>query len=321
MQSVQRSPRKMWLTGSVILAGLLISHVASAQFSTSSNSIVGTTNTSGYVYSLDQNNASDNSLVTASTSHNFTGLDGLNNRRTLNFSGSATSQSDYGSLHSSTSATVTNSYYNADNPSYSNPDGTLNNPDGSPAGLATLGFSGFTDTLQYGGILQSGYKARYIFHVDGTNTVVGNNFEDDPNGGTFAGAGLGVQIAMDPTETFFAWNPGFFAADWVTQDHPVNGVTPQQIDVQFSTNSFFNLYNLVDGQNASVSSDFSSTLTLTGIELVDANGNLASGWTVTSASGTQYRALQGVAVPEPGTFALLLVSGVAGAGLLRRRRK
>ena len=308
MQSVQRLSRRKWLLGLSALTGLLISPPASAQFSLSSDAIVGLGKVGGFIYSLDDKHASG-ATVSASATHSFTGLDSAGHSQTMDFSGNTVATAEYGRLHSFTTGAVFNSYYNAANTDYANHDAQLNDPNGSPGYLCSLGFAVFDDTLQYGGALQSGYRARYIFHVDGTNS------------GTGTLADLSVQIAMDTPESFFAGDPGFFAADWVTQDHPVNGVTPQQIHVQFSNQVVFDVNLLAQGQDYSGTSDFSSTLTLTGIELVDANGNLASGWTVTSASGTQYRAIQGVAVPEPGTFALLLVSGVAGAGLLRRRRK
>ncbi len=125
----------------------------------------------------------------------------------------------------------------------------------------------------------------------------------------------------NPSEGFFDSNLGPISTDWVTQDYAVNGIVPQNINVQFSDQTVFNTYDLTDEQNYSGASNFSSTLTLAGIELVDSNGNLASGWTVTSASGTRYNAIQGILVPEPGSMALCIGLASVGAGLYGRRRR
>ena len=112
---------------------------------------------------------------------------------------------------------------------------------------------------------------------------------------------------------------GFYATDWATNDILVNGMTPQLFSVQLDAATIFDLNTLTDGQNYFGTADYSATVKLTGIELIDANGKLASGWTVTSSSGTVYNAIQGSSTPEPGTIAFLI--GVASVGLVARRRK
>src|SRR5262249_11652980 len=154
--------------------------------------------------------------------------------------------------------------------------GNIINANGSPDSLTSLGFAIFNDTFQYGGALQSGYKARYIFHVDGTNS------------GTGALADLAVNVDNNPGDAFFSIGRGSFKQDWVTSDYLINGIAPQALNVQFSDQVVFDTFNLNDGQNYSGTSDFSSTLTLAGIEVVDGNGNPVSGWTLTSGSGTEY---------------------------------
>jgi hypothetical protein len=261
----------------------------------------------GSVAALDAHSVNDNSTVSAAATHDFTGLDRAGNTQTMTFTGNTVATADYGSLHCYTSGSLTNSYYSAANPSYSDINGNVINPAGSPGALVSLGFATFNDTLQYGGALQSGYKAKYIFHVDGTNS------------GTGALADLGVTVDANPSEAFFAGDIGPFAADWVTQEYAINGVTPQQINVQFSDQVVFDTVALTDGQNYTGVSDFSSTLKLTGIEVVDADGNPVSGWTVTSASGTRYPLA--AATPEPGVTALLLSLGLPASFLALRRRR
>jgi hypothetical protein len=299
--------RGLLTLGLSLLGTGLSSRATWAQSSLSSLADVGVTATTGSVAALDAHSANDNSTVSASATHSFTGLDRAGQTRTMTYTGNTVATADYGSLHSYTSGSLTNSYYNATNPSYSDTNGNVINPSGSPAGLVALGFATFNDTLQYGGALQSGYKAKYIFHVDGTNS------------GTAALADLDVTVGSNPSETFFAGDVGPFAADWVTQEYAINGVTPQQIHIQFSDQVNLFTPDLTDGQNYAGISDFSSTLKLTGIQVVDSTGNPVSGWTVSSASGTRYPLA--VSTPEPSVTALLLGLGLPASLLALRHRR
>lgn len=280
----------------------LLATLAAASPDTWASAIVGVSNISAPGQGIHglADGSSNGSVVTAQAAQSFTGLDGSGATQTMDFSGTATTSSEFGRLHSYTTGTLTNSYYNASNVAYQNPDGSVN-PAGSPDSLVSLGFSGFTDTLQFGGALQAGYKARYIFHFDGTNSGIG--YLSD----------LAVKIGNDDTEAFFDADPGYHAATWATIDHEIDGTNPQDIYVQFSNQVVFDTFHLSDGGNYAGTCDFSSTVTLSGIEVVDASGNLVTGWTVTSGSGTIYPQ----AVPEP---ASLLALGLGGLVVLRRRK-
>jgi len=286
-----------------MLATALVSQSASAQAGHSALSIVGLTN-DGYIYSLDQE-GSGGSPVTASSTHTFTGLDGNNVIQSMTFDGLTQTSADYGSLHSYTTATATNTYYNAANSPYADHDGNLNDPNGSPQSLTCLGFAFFNDTLQFGGNIQAGYKARYIFHIDGTNS------------GTGGAADLSVNVDSNPGDAFFDFDPGFIDTTWATHDFDIDGATPQQISVQFSNQVVFNLDQTADGSNLAGTSDFSSTATLADIEVVDQNGDYVTGWNVTSASGTVYTTM--AAVPEPGTLSVLF--GIVPLAVSRWRRR
>jgi len=268
-----------------------------------SESLVGPSNVGYYTY-WNGSGAYGNSPVTANYSHSYTGMDGAGNTETMFFSGETISQSNYGDLHVYTTGTLDNSYYNSSNPIYY--DNQTVNPEGSPNSLSSLGFAIFNDTLQFGGALVEGYQAIYVFHVDGTNSGVG------------ALADLAVNVQGDPSQGFFAFEDGYTSTDWVTTPFQVNGQNQQNIDIQFSDQVVFNTFQLADGGNYSGTSDFSETLILAGIELVGPNGNLLSGWTVTSASGTAYHQIEGTSTPA-------LPAAVAFASalpaLIRRRRK
>ena len=251
---------------------------------------------------LNTDGHSDGTLSSASTNTSFTGLDGMGHQQTMNFQSSNRAQAEFGKLHCFASGAVTNTYYNPSNPFYYNSITNTYNTSGSPDGLYSLGFAGFNDTLHFGGTLQAGYKARYYFHVDGTNT----------GPGAVADMSFGIQGNAD--ESFFAFDPGSYNTTWVTQSYSVNGATPQDMHVQFSNQFVVDIWNgVADGSNISGTSDFFSTVTLAGIEMLDANGNQVSGWTVTSDSGTHY-----ATVPEPASLAVIAIGAI---GFIARRRK
>lgn len=288
--------------------GLVVTGVAAQSafgFSTWSISLVGVANRDygGFIGSLDYANTSGTNPISASVNTSFSGLDGNNTMQTMDFVASNAAQANFGQLHLYSDASVTNSYYNASNPYYYNSNTNDFNTNGSPDSLVSLGFAGFNDTLHFGGQLQAGYKARYLFHVDGTNSGYG------------AAADLAVNIAGHD-ESFFDFDPGSIDTIWATQAYDIDGVTPQEINVQFSNQVVVNTYDLTDGSNVSGISDFSSTLTLEGIEVLDEFGNRVSGWTLTSDSGTVYNGIG--SVPEPGSIVAIAVGAI---GFITRRRK
>jgi len=266
-----------------------------------SQSIIGVVNRDygGQMGFLDFQHTGDSSFIQTSTNTSFTGLDGNNVQQTMNFTAINQAQSNFGQLHLYAGGSVTNSYYNAANPYFYNSNTNDFNPMGTPDTMCSLGFAGFNDTLHFGGALQAGYKARYLFHVDGTNS----------------GYGVMADIAGHD-ESFFAVDPGFIDTVWATQAYDINGIDPQEIHVQFSNQFVVDTYNVADGSNLVGYSDFSSTLTLAGIEVLDANGNQVTGWTLESESGTVYNGIG--SVPEPGS---MLVIAVGAIGFLARKRR
>ncbi len=304
------SVRKGLSLGVSVLAATVLCGSAFAQSSLNSSSHVYLNNIGTQGLFLDSHYVDGNAPISASAGGTFSGMDGAGNPQTMSWSGTAYGQADFGRLHVKTTGNLTNSYYSADNPYYLDTDGNILNPDGSPSTFSSLAFATFNDTLQFGGALEAGYQARYIFHVDGTNT------------GTGAVADLAFDVIGIGSEGFFDFDLGFSSKTWATNTYEINGITPQQIHVQFSNQVVFDLYDLTDGQDYSGLSDFSSTLTLAGIEVLNANGQSVSGWTVTSASGTVYNQILPGAqeVPEPGTLALFAGISTVGTGLYRRRR-
>ena len=246
----------------------------------------------------------DNTASSTSANKSFTGKDGNGNTQTMNFTGSNWAKSDYGIMRCFASGTVTNTYNNPSNPIYYDSVTDTFDPAGSPDTLDSLGFAGFNDALHFGGSLQAGYRARYYWHVEGNNS----------DGHAVGDMAFGIQ--GNPDESFFAFAPGSYNTNWITQSYAVDGVNPQNMHVFFSNQFVVDTFNETDGSTISGTSDFSSTVTLAGIEMLDANGNQVSGWTVTSDSGTQYNTIG--SVPEPTSIAAIAIGAI---GFINRRRK
>lgn len=244
----------------------------------------------------------------------FTGLDSQGNQQTMTFTAWGQAQADYGVLHALAGATITDLYYNESNPTFYTGDGDPN-PDGSPQYLDSVAHASFTDTLTLTGNTAGVVGIRYLFHIEG---VTGDNgyavlgFNAGSNGATF--------FSDDPT-----------TPDWATPEWSVAAGTPIDISADFAASYGANTTYYTDTEGAGISgtADFFDTLTLTGIQLLDANGNQVNGVSYLTASGTHYDVLGGVyggapsSVPEPGGIALLAGLGLPGLayGLKRRQAR
>ena len=232
----------------------------------------------------------DGGFVEASGSTTFTGLDSNGNIQTMSYSGDGMASADYGLLRTQASGSVSNIYYNPDNPPLVEPGDSIN-PDGSPSNIQVSAQAVATDTLQFGGSLQAGYQARYQFRLTGVIS--------DPS----AFFTMGVTIAGN-SERYFS--PDDFVGNLLefygTQSYPVNGSTPQEVRIQVLSSFAPGISSRPEGSSASGEADFFNTIVLERIEMLDADGNLVppTEWTVTAASGTNYP------VPEPSGLALLL---------------
>jgi hypothetical protein len=81
---------------------------------------------------------------------------------------------------------------------------------------------------------------------------------------------------------------------------PVEGT--ETINVSFSAQFVVQPFYETDGTSPAGSSDFSDTLTLAAINVVDANGNPIPGVTIASSSGIEY-----TVDPEPATSAIVML--------------
>lgn len=261
-------------------------------------SLVGVSNSTAVgqgIYSLDSDYSNTGAPTSAAYVTTFSGMDRNGQPQTLNYSATNNNSAQYGHLQSFSHLELQNTYYNVANPAYQLPDGSIN-PAGSPDNWVSLGFSAFTDVLHFGGSMQAGYRARYHFQYDGDNAGEGALADLSANVDSF-------------NDTFFATASGPNHGIWTTQSREIIGLS-QSIGAQFSTQANLNAYDVPDGQTYSITSDF--LVTLVGIEVLDANDNPVSGWSVTSDSGTIYP------VPEPCSAIGLGLGAVAS--LIRKRR-
>jgi hypothetical protein len=240
--------------------------------------------------------------VIASGTLTFTGTDGNGTPNAMmSLIGTGKAAADYGVLHAYASGEVDTPYYNATNPTYyagSSNGGKLNIA-GSPQYLQVLGQAAFMDTLTLKPTIDPIVGIRYQFHVDG-------NVDDDQH----AYADLGN-------------TPGMPTTDWATPTWNVTPGAPIPIAAYFQ--AVFHVNAAVENGTVQATADFYNTLTVTSIQLLDANGNQVNGATYLTASGTHYNVLGGTygpaATPEPGSVALLVGLGVSGATCLLKRRR
>lgn len=290
-----------------LLALAALSPVANAQ-SRFSLAIQGATNldlTESYA-GFDSGFSSTGAFVSSSATKSWSGQDSSGVQQEMTFNGFSSSQADYGRLRTKANATVGNTYYNPGNAPYydGNADVTVDE-EGSPDSFLVAGSAGFTDLLSFGQGAAAGYKAQYVFFIEGMAS------------GDGISAILNAKIGNNATEEFLPDLSGGRVAQTVaTQKYTIDSLRQQTAEVSFTTRFDASTFDYADGSTITGAADFSSTITLTAIYLYDANDNLVSNYPVTGASGTTYPGSQ--PVPEPATLAIL---GVGAVAMLRRRRK
>lgn len=266
------------------------------------------------VYPTAEQYSSTGQAVMAAGSQTFTGNDSQGNSQVMTLSGTAKAQAEYGVLHAYATGQVLNPYYNAANPAYY-PGGTQPNRAGSPQYLEVFGQTLFSDTLTLNPTIDPVVGLRYIFHLDG-------NVVDDGHDYAY------LSFSAGQYSTTFFTSPGVTGGDWATPEWNVTPGSPILMSGNFGAVFLVNadVSFTPEGQTVSGTADFYNTLSLSSIQLLDANGNQVNGATYLTASGTHYNVLGATygpaAVPEPGSIALLVGLGISGATLfLKRRRK
>ncbi len=184
-------------------------------------------------------------------------------------------------LHVEAHGSLLNTFYNSENTPYF--DATVEpyivDESGVPDYFYAGGIAKQFDILAYTGI-GTQYGSRYIFRVHGH--VQGDGLRR---------GFLSIQIGSNPPElAFFDPNlpDGEVVASFATQTYPIVDGMSHEMRATLLAAFEVNTQSVAEGLDITGSSDFSNTITLDHIDVVDANNTLVSGWTVTAASGLDY---------------------------------
>ena len=269
---------------------------------------------SGYIaaYPTVEQYSPTGQAVLATGSQSFTGLDSQGNSQTMTLSGTGKALAEYGILHAYATGTVTNPYYNATNSAYY-AGGSQPNLAGSPQYLEVAGQALFSDTLTLNPTIDPVVGLRYIFHLDG-------NVVDDGHDYAY------LSFSAGQYSTTFFTSPGVTGGDWATPEWNVTPDSPIPMSGNFGAVFLVNASPDFTPAGVAINgtADFYNTLSLSSIQLLDANGNQVNGATYLTASGASYNILGATygpaAVPEPGFVAMLIGMGFSGAGFFARRK-
>lgn len=216
----------------------------------------------------------------------FDGLNGSGFTETMSFAGGASAfvvvPGQRPGLHVAAHGTLLNTFYNSNNPPYfdATVDPHIVDENGVPDYFYVSGKAAKVELLSYGGFGASQYYARYVYHIHGH--VEGDGLRN---------ALLMFQVGNNPMEVaYFEPNlpNGEIVASYGTQLYPVaNGMSHEE-KTTFLVMFEVDTQSVPEGSNFTGFYDFSETITLDHIDVVDENNNPVSGWTVTPASGLDY---------------------------------
>lgn len=284
---------------------LVIGTIASAQ-SKSTFAVISAGNEQEFGFNsgniaLASNYNGTGGAISINHTQSFTGVDDFDQPQTMSLGASAFASAQYGILKASASATIDNTFYSSTNNPYWNPNTSTVDENGVPDFFLVAGSASYSDTFTYTG-LGAGFTVNFYYQVDGwllgddpyTNLIVTNN---------------GNQEIFNATPG----QNGFVNQTFITEKYtPVDGKINQSVSFTSGVSSRVNEYS--DGTNLSSTADFSSTVSLVGMVAYDQNGNIATGWSVESGSGTLYP------VPEPATMSILGIAALAAAAKKRKKQ-
>lgn len=218
----------------------------------------------------------------------FTGLDSNGDTQTMIYAGGArafvVAPGERPGLHAQVHGSLQNTFYNFDNPPYF--DATVDppqvDPDGIPDYFQVYARAKKVELLSYGGFGAGQYYARYVYRIHGHVSGTGDGANS---------AFLIFQVGNNPQE-YASFHPnlpnGEFAGTYATQRYLVGNGQSHEEKTTFVVSYEADTQSLPEGSDIAGSVDFSETVTLDYIEVVDENDNPVHGWTVDTASGLDY---------------------------------
>ena len=163
--------------------------------------------------------------------------------------------------------------------------------------------------LSFDGIISGGC----VIPTGGTSA----DCSGDSAAAQFISAGVTGGTVYNP-ESIVALNGGQSSwTDVIDYNFTTFGAEPVGIEMGLITIAQCGTAN---GYTCALGADYLNTAVVDGITVYDASGDLVPDAIVTSASGTNYNAIQEASVPEPGTLALAAL-GLGMIGMIRRERR
>lgn len=196
-------------------------------------------------------------------------------------------------------------------------------PNASHAGASANANFYFSDALTF---IDATMPAGTLGVMTGRLSVTGSLFASTTDPWTSSRASVQVVAGgISTTKTEYGDRPPVGSMpSFITFTLPVNFnvVDYTKLNVQLQTSAYslaYNRINWVYGVDASAV--YGSTVEWVGIDqVVDASGNVVTGWTVNSASGFDYSRSFASQVPEPTSFAMML-AGALLIGAFRFRNR
>lgn len=293
------------------IATLGLLTVAQAQtFGLTSSTAVAVTNNGFdplFIHLLNSSDSNTGAFVSTSGSGSYSGLNGAGESATMNFEGSATASAQYGIMKTYGHGRLENSFYNSENPIYYNSELNQVNPDGTPDRFISYGQAKYEDFFQYSsptGNISAGVKVDFWYRIHGTlSGDAGYHSVFVENDGDYDYVLIQSDGGITQIDEIWTTKKFVIGADLALQHSATLLSQYDNISTEFWG----------DGQLVEGTADFDSTVTLGGMNLYDENDNLIGGWTMNSASGTDYQA-----VPEPATMTVLAIAAIAA---IKRHKK
>ena len=293
--SRQDNPKFLTRLAYLVITGLALLGTVKAQTtSLFADAAISEGESSSFTYIIDSDRqTSARAEISGGSMHDLGPAGGSGD---LVFTGQASASASYQRLRVAASGSVSNTFYDVN---YNN-----SARDGVPTSYVATGTASFDEVLSYGGTATN-YTSIYIFRISGQ----------------ISGTGIGSLVTIldhgsEPREFSNVRDNGTYSFDLISRAYQ-HGLSPQRFGFRIQALAIFDMTtDIPSGLSLFGDVNFSNTAEFIGIDLRDQDGILQPQGTITSNSG---RAINILAVPEPGSTVLLLLGGACA--FLRHRRR